>query len=303
MATSYEVASTFLREIGAPDTPAMRRAVAIWLRFESGGTIVGNNPWNLHSGAPCPASRGYCPGQGTLPGQIGNRYAGSGDQNVAVFRTLDDGVKANANNLKRLAPNYGYGAVLTKARAGDAIGFLDALQRSSWSAGNYGGNKLTNAFRSSLGYDFTLALRLPSGVGTTPAQPGAPSSNVPAVTRYIDEFLRAKGWKSTDVITDATLNEYVQWLARKMGQDNSTFKSELRSFISGWKGKTWGSLANTTMPRNTNRSPLDMTGDALAFLLDGENWIYILALTSGAIIAGYSFTRIAGMTPERETVP
>lgn len=297
MATAYDVANTFLREIGAPQTDAMRRAVAIWLRFESGGTVVGNNPWNLHSGAPCPRERGYCPGQGSLPGQIGNRYAGAGDQNVAVFRTLDDGVKANARNLTRLAPSYGYGTVLTKARSGDAVGFLTALQNSQWSASNYGYSKLVNAFRSSLGYNFTLATRMPNSA------PETPNDDIPAVTRYIDEFITSRELKSTDVITDEMLNAYVDWLGKKMGQDNATFKSELRSFISGWSGKTWGSLSNTTMPRNTNRSPLDMTGDAIAFLLDGENWIYILALISGAIITAYSFAKIAGMSSSREPVP
>lgn len=294
MATAYDVANTFLREIGAPQTDAMRRAVAIWLRFESGGTVVGNNPWNLHSGAPCPRERGYCPGQGSLPGQIGNRYAGTGDQNVAVFRTLDDGVKANARNLTRLAPSYGYGTVLTKARSGDAIGFLAALQDSQWSAGHYSYSKLVNAFRSSLNYNFTLATRMPSGVGTTPAQPGTPNDgSIPAVTRYINEFLASRGLKSTDVITDETLNAYVDWLAKKMGQDNATFKSELRSFISGWRGKTWGSLANTTMPRNTNTDPLTQVGNVLSFLLDGQNWVYILALVAGTALAGYSFAKIA----------
>jgi len=298
MATSYELASAFLREIGAPDTPNMRRAVAIWLRFESGGTIVGNNPFNLHSGPECDAQRRYCPGQGNLPGQIGNRYAGPGDKNVAVFATAEDGMRANARNLTRLAPRYGYGEVIAQARKGDAFGFLKAIQDSNWSAGNYGYSKLTNAFMSRLNWNFTVTSRMPTGsAGGTPTTPST-TSNVPIVTRYINEFLAERGLKSTDTIDDATLNAYVDWLAKKIGQDNSTFKTELKSFISGWRGQTWGSLANTQMPKNTSTDPLVQLGSILAFLLDGENWVFMLALGGGVILAGYSFTRIAGMRVE-----
>ncbi len=112
-----------LTALDAPRTPEMVLAVEIWARQESGNTIIGNNPWNLHS-------------WGGLPGQDGYRNAGPGDRNVATFRTLEAGAEAAARNLLR--QGYGYPAVVRAARAGDAEGFLEALAASSWSAGRYG---------------------------------------------------------------------------------------------------------------------------------------------------------------------
>jgi hypothetical protein len=179
MATSYDVADSFLAALGAPRTPAMKRAVAIWLAFESGNKIIGNNPWNLHSGDACPASKGFCPGNGSLPGQIGNRYAGPGDQNVAVFDTLDSGSRASANNLLRLSgAGYGYDRVIAAARQGNPVAFLTALQNSSWSAGHYSHSKLTGAFRTSNSYSNTVTLLGVSGSGGH--SPSNPASSDPA---------------------------------------------------------------------------------------------------------------------------
>lgn len=166
MATSYDVADMFLDALKAPKTPAMRRAVAIWLKFESGNNITGNNPWNLHSGDACPASQGFCPGNGSLPGQIGNRYAGPGDKNVAVFATLNDGVRANAANLGRVQ-GAGYDRVISQAQAGNAFGFLSAIQQSKWSANHYGFIKLTSAFNGANSYNGTLKL---NPVGGSPGK-------------------------------------------------------------------------------------------------------------------------------------
>jgi hypothetical protein len=162
MTTTYDIADMFLGALNAPKTPGMRRAVAIWLKFESGGNITGNNPWNLHSGVSCPQSSGFCPGQGNLPGQIGNRYAGPGDQNVAVFGTLNDGVKASAANLQRVQ-GAGYDRVVSQAQAGSPLGFLVALQQSKWSAGHYSFSKLTSAYGSGTSYNSTVTLNSVGG--------------------------------------------------------------------------------------------------------------------------------------------
>jgi len=135
---SATAARAFLKALGAPTTPGMVRAVQAWLRAE-GSTIIGNNPWNLHSGAPCHSASHYCPNNGgNLPGQIGNRYAGKGDQNVAVFSSLDAGATASAKNLLSHGNDWtGYGRVVTAARSGDPTAFLNALARSAWSSGRY----------------------------------------------------------------------------------------------------------------------------------------------------------------------
>lgn len=118
-----EAATYLLAALDAPRTPAMLAAVEVWARQESGARVIGHNPWNLHS-------------WGGLPGQVGVRNAGPGDKNVAVFASLAAGAEAAARNLLR--PGYGYPAVVRAARAGDPIGFLEALAASSWSAGRYG---------------------------------------------------------------------------------------------------------------------------------------------------------------------
>lgn len=224
--SAYVVADMFLRALGAPSTPAMKRAVAIWLRFESGGRITGNNPWNLHGGQPCREADRYCTGPQyrTHPGQIGNRYAGPGDQNVAVFGTLQQGTAASARNLIRLSPSYGYGKVIAEARQGDALGFLNALQQSSWSAGHYGYSKLVNAFKGSFNYNTKMTLNPVGGgsTGPTPSPtpgggggggggglPGDPGSadTVPEIIQLIQN-ITGKG--ANDVLTQADLEKFAR---------------------------------------------------------------------------------------------
>lgn len=179
--TAYDIASSFLKALGAPDTPEMRRAVTIWLSFESSSTVIGGNPWNLHVGSACMDPSKYCPISGSsMPGLVGNRYAGTGDKNVAVFDSVTSGTKAAANNLISLAPSYGYGTVIKEARAGNAIGFLTALQNSGWSAGHYNHSKLVNSFNSGGGKNFTVNLTSPaSNSGTS----GNTSPTTPTATQ------------------------------------------------------------------------------------------------------------------------
>lgn len=161
----------FLGYLGAPTTADMVRAVLAWLRQESGGRIYGNNPWNLHS-------------WGGLPGQIGYRDVGPGDKNVAVFRSLEEGVKAAVNNLVRLKnAGYGYDVVIREAQSGDYQGFLYALCKSSWAASRYGcptTNNLLTRFRELGGMVFGGG-KTGEGVPVKPDKEG----NCPAGYRYI----------------------------------------------------------------------------------------------------------------------
>ena len=300
---SYTVASMFLRALGAPDTSAMRRAVAIWLRFESGGSITGNNPWNLHNGAPCKSASRYCPGAGSLPGQIGNRYAGPGDQNVAVFRTLDDGTRASAQNLIRLAPSYGYGKVISEARQGDAIGFLVALQNSSWSAGHYGYSKLVTAFRGSFNYNTTLTLRAVGGGSST--VPTTPAEQVgDAVYAKALEWAISQGIEPNTTITAEQWTRFVAWYVKQEGQaPNGELAKLLLNVVSkSWVGKaTWAEIGKHQAQFPAATDPLKAIADALgsvsavlAFFLDVENWLYIIAIGAGVGLAGYGFAQLTG---------
>lgn len=321
---AYEVAGMFLRALGAPDTSAMRRAVAIWLRFESGGTITGNNPWNLHSGDACPASKGYCPGNGSLPGQIGNRYAGPGDRNVAVFATLNDGVKASANNLIRLSPNYGYGKVIAEARQGDAVGFLGALQLSSWSAGHYGYRKLVDAFRGSFNYNTPLTLR-PVGGGTT-------GDTGRTVTLPFGSLIRKFNGITGRSLDDGIINAWAVAIADApdlvkliMGGDAlptddawNEIREQLKASAASYKGKPVEQLpdnitvklsSNATEARESNdpltaiANAIGGVGDILGFLLDPQNWVYIFALVGGVALTSYGFSQLTGTRLPRPSLP
>lgn len=275
MTTSYDVAGMFLRAINAPDTQNMRRAVAIWLRFESGGTVVGNNPWNLHSGDACTAAQGYCPGQGSLPGQIGNRYAGPGDRNVAVFSTLDAGVRASAQNIMR--QGYGYPAVVKAARADDPVAFLTALQESSWSAGHYGHSKLVSAFRSSLSYNLTMTIRSVTGNQQQHGDNPTPSEF---------QALLDKLGINSDTNHVITHDEAVK-IARQYGvQEGSDVFNRI---VQQFEGKSvLDASGGGTVPdvRDDVGGIVKGIGDVFGFLFDAENWLYILALLAGVALTG-----------------
>lgn len=146
------MAKAFLRLLGFPYSSRMVYAIVAWVMCETGRIIVGNNPWNQHSGPPCPASapaavRGIPHSQKIAPdprypGLIGNRYAGPSDRNVAIYDTIEDGLRHSADNLlSGLNPARkwtGYGRVVTAARAGDPRAFMDALAKSAWAADRYG---------------------------------------------------------------------------------------------------------------------------------------------------------------------
>lgn len=291
--SAYTVADMFLRALGAPTTPAMRRAVAIWLRFESGGTITGNNPWNLHGGAACPRERGYCPGNvGVHKGQIGNRYAGPGDQNVAVFGTLEAGTRASAQNLIRLAPSYGYGAVINEARSGDALGFLRALQNSSWSAGHYGYTKLVNAFRGSFNYNTTMTLK-PVGGGTTGTIPVVSTATI---EQQIATFL---GKKPSDTVTQADIDKLV---AAYGGAGIA------REIFDKYLGKTIHELAQDSHFHGAGDlfGIPDSVGDIGAAITDaigevGDVLLFILGITVGGILVFYGMSML--LTAGREERP
>lgn len=146
MTAQQDAAKYFQQAVGGPLNAEMSAAIQSWLVHESGTRIIGNNPWNLHVGPACPINAtgsvlGINPSQvlSGVGGLLGNRYAGSGDRNVAIYDTLQHGVQACVANLISHGSDYAhYDKVLAAARAGDGLAFLNALAASSWSAGRYG---------------------------------------------------------------------------------------------------------------------------------------------------------------------
>lgn len=263
MTDSYQVSEMFLRALGAPTTEGMKRAVSIWLKFESGGRVIGNNPWNLHSGTPCTADKGFCPGQGNLPGQIGNRYAGPGDRNVAVFDTLEHGTQASANNLTRLAPSYGYGKVITEARKGNPLGFLTALQSSQWSAGHYSYSKLVTAFTSGTGYKYPLTLVSAGGSKPGNMVPPDAKDSTPSGGVYADKFTTLL--KNLGISTDPA-HQITPAEALKIVQSFGTvFGAGGHPTVSQFSGRTVGDVSGNLQSSgeavaNAPGSLLDVAG-------------------------------------------
>lgn len=146
---SDPISILFMVDVGGPATADMLTAVTAWRVAESGsGAPIGANPWNLHIGPSVPETAGYgVPGfrpsqrlsSASIAGLLGNRYAGPGDTNVAIFDTIAHGVQAVVGNLVAHGSDFaGYDHVLASARAGDPFGFMSNLARSAWSAGHYG---------------------------------------------------------------------------------------------------------------------------------------------------------------------
>ncbi len=170
-AAERQAATLWLKAAAAPSSAEMVAAVGAWIYRESGPTILRNNPLNLHS-------------SGGLAGQIGSVDVSAADPNVAVFSSLQAGVAAAVRNLVRPWPggaaeavDYGYVAVLSRARAGDAMGFLAALAASSWSAGRYGtrnggANDLVPLYRAIIGpAPVPAPVPAPTPGGTPPVAP------------------------------------------------------------------------------------------------------------------------------------
>lgn len=113
------IARMLLEKLGIEATPNMLRAVAAWVATELGSaTLKGNNPLGLRT-----------TGTADLPGQLAK-----GDDGLAVFGSLEEGVAAAAAELARSNPE-----VVAAAHTGDPERFLVSLDRSGWADGGYNG--------------------------------------------------------------------------------------------------------------------------------------------------------------------
>jgi hypothetical protein len=309
------IAHLFLRALGAPDTPAMRRAVVAWLRAEGVSSIKRNNPWNLHGGAPCGTRAGqYCPGGVGLPGAVGRYNAGPGDKNVVVFESLEAGVAANANNLVRLRNSgYGYDRVIEAARAGKPVAFLDALARSSWSAGRYridphkppGGanNKLLRIFRG-LGGDIGGLVFNDMAERGADADPKL--SSTPAM---LGAWGDAVSLPEGHVLTAEDVDRIVTTLRdRGFFQDDPLGVGEglVRETLTRHVGERWDKGLQDKLQAEFNarakeagdlggyRGVVEGAAGLLASLADPGHWALFLALLGGgalALVGGYMTLR------------
>lgn len=128
-----QVANELLSDLNAPTNNAgLTRAVSVWLAYESGSNIVGNNPWNITGTGNC-GSRDY----------NGHKFA--------VYCNLSDGIRATANLLT--SRSY-YSPIVGALRTANPLAFFSALAISPWSGDHYGGgSKLVSAFNGVTNYE------------------------------------------------------------------------------------------------------------------------------------------------------
>lgn len=301
--TQGELASAFLRELGAPDTQPMRLAVIAWMRAESGSTIIGNNPWNLRPGADDAAYRS------------GTRTSINGNGQFSVYPTAQAGAAAAAHRLVAAGHDWrAYDVPVKAARKGDPIGFLNGIAHSAWDASRYGTksgpNKLLGIY-AGLGGNVTNAeLTYISTTGSKDPQAGgaAISASVPTIGQL-------GGWNNivvfpTGHILTASDIDYImaQLAANGYFTSDSTgaAQSVTRAILASKIGKPWdkplqdqlqkefGSAAN-----NATFKPLDALGSiagsvtqVLAALFDPRKWLLFLALIAGAGLTAYGGTNV-----------
>lgn len=152
MTTTYDIARSIVSKLGGnPNNSGIVRAVAIWITYESGSVILGNNPLNMR---PTSLPPGTC-------------TKGVDSKNFIKFCTIDDATDTIAFHLNK-SDWRNYDEIGKAIRAGSAIGMFKALAASPWSSDHYGGgSKLINAFNSGSNYNKTLTFRERGG-GTSP---------------------------------------------------------------------------------------------------------------------------------------
>lgn len=293
MTTNFDVARDVVRKVGGdPNNTAIVRAVAVWLRFESGHTIIGNNPWNI-----------------TGKGSCGSRTARNG-QHFAVYCSIGDGTTATASLLKS---NKAYAGIVQAIRAGNALGFFTALVKSPWDAGHYnGGAALVTAWRSSLsGREVPLTFVNP-GTGSSSSGSTSGSDATLASFTFTDwqSVLQSLGISTdpTHVISHEEAGKIADEYIRRGVLPSSTRDQ----IIAAFDGKTVAQAfqGNATDPVTAVANAIGGIGQSFAgianvfgFLLDPENWKYIIAIFVGIPLALFGFYLLAGVnTGPREAV-
>lgn len=282
VATEADIASTFLKELGAPDTDLMRKAVTAWLRKESGSRVIGNNPWNISLGA----SKGL----GIEP--ISYRVHSRTGQKFAVYASPADGTKAAARLLLRGAAKgdwRNYQAVVNGARSGDPIRFLNGLASSAWSADRYGGPKNNSLLR---------VYAKVSGLKVLSSQSTPPGHNA----QMLSAFGGIVSFPEGHILTEADVDTAIKKLTAAKFFDqffsSTVAANETRKVLMSAVGKPWGKpvedeLAQTAFAAadEAAKNPLEDLG--LANLVDPGFWARILALIAGAALVGFGTIRLA----------
>lgn len=286
MATISEkaLADAFLAELGAPQTPLMEKAVTAWMRAESGRTVKANNPWNMTVGAASETGISTC----------GSWTSLSSGLHFAVFCTPQDGARASARLLLHGGNDWrGYGAVVTQARAGNPVGFLNALARSAWDGGRYGTknggpNRLLAVYASITG----LGLSTLGGVGGGSTGGGAPNAILASINSWAAWLHKGPN----DIFTIADYNAIAADPAFNWDAAHAADLAFIKSFV----GQPFSALDSGYQAKNGVGNPLDALGsiaktlgDVGAALLDPHKWLLFFALIAGAGLTAWGGVNIA----------
>lgn len=308
MATANDVAAAFLKELGAPTSGPIVKAVIAWMRKESGSTPRGGNPWNIGAAA----GREIAAHGGPKP--IGTRTITLKDGSkrfFAIYASNVEGARAAALLLKGAGHDWRhYDGIVAAARKGDPAAFFLALSKSAWSEDRYGGPRvaldiskpgsLANIYYH-LGGD-AGKLILPND--TSGASDGGKTVHLP-FGKLIRAFQGAAGKTVTDGILTAWANAiadnptYVTAAtgssALLTGDAWNQFREQVKAAAIDYKGKPVDTLpeyidvhltASATVA-STAQGPLESIAGFIGAILDPGHWARFLALIVGAGLVAY----------------
>lgn len=289
------IASAFLVQLGAPNTPVMRAAVIAWMRKESGHSIIGGNPFNMR------------PGTGDAAARIGTRTAMNGNGVFSVYASPLIGAQAAADRLKA-SSSYGYPAVVKAGRSGNPTSFLNALAHSQWSGNSHygmgknftGANSLLTVYRT-VGTpvnDTIVNATLNSGSG----QAGATLVSAPAAPTNLGAWANQVSFPVGHVLTAQDVQSIMATLVGNgwfAGDVNGAAQAQTLLVLNGEIGKPWSTtveqdIQSKLMTAATSSNPLGGIGaiagslaQVVGALFDPRKWILFLALIAGAAMTAW----------------
>lgn len=317
VSTDY-IARVFLRELGANENnAAMRLAVRAWLKMESGNAIIGNNPWNNR------------PGNDDADYRSGTRTSINGNGVFSVYPTIEAGTKAAAQRLLRAGNDWRrYDRIVTAARQGNPINFLNALAASAWDAGRYGTknggpNKLLAVYASLGGSTSgTATLYDPVGGSSHPSQ-GATVGGGAAhdAARKAAEAVAKPEFISIPEGKILTANDIEYIIGRlntipgvASGAGSTEAQTIMRAVLYTFVGQPWNKTTQDAMQRGlwewadkAGKDPssllqfgplagiagiVSLFAKIVEALFDPRKWAYILALLAGTALTVYGGTNV-----------
>lgn len=294
--TGSQVATQLLRDLNAPVTTATVRAVSIWLAFESGNRIVGNNPWNI-----------------TGTGNCGYRTYNS--RKFAVYCSLNDGIAASA----RLLTNYsGYSGIVSALRSESAYNFFVALVKSPWDGGHYAGAGgvagLWQTFLGSYNYGarvYTLITPTTTGGGTSTGGTGGTVSSTSnqwtdLLDKWIKPYINTTTWNGafdkayTAASSQGVDSAIIGGLQNVVGVTLQALGINVNSTISSTDyTKVRNYLLDNPGTGSLDLNPLDAIGSAIKGVGDAISYVFLfIAFILVGIVLLLIGAKVSGNIPQ-----